>query len=566
MLVAVLLGVVAYQLTRTGLALYSAQGQTEQLQDRLADGDVDGARASAQELAHSARVAHEQTDGLLWRGLSLLPYVGDEVVAVRDLSTALDRVAREAPAGIDVLADVAGGGLRTDEGGVDLDVVSSLGLPLQRIGAAADSASRTVAWVEPDDLAWPLAGRAAEFLEALEQLRAGTEAGSTAVEVLPELLGAEGPRTYLLIVQNNAEIRSTGGLPGSMSLLHVRDGRVRLGIQGGVVEFQGPDGPYAELLPGEAEVFGDLLVRDNRDSGFTPDFPRAASLWLGHAEAHLDQRLDGVLSLDPVTLAQVLRATGPLEAGGEELTAETAVSQLLFEPYARFEDPLRQDAFFRGVARGLFDGLLQAEGDQTELVRVVAEAAAQRRLLFWTPQAEVQEQIEGFSIAGALPRDTGRPEVGFYLDDSTEYKIDYFLRHRAEITSVGCTDDDRQVVQARLLLKSQVPEPVSELPPYVVGDGSKAPPGDIKLLLRIFAPQGGELTAMEVDGEETSVSQAVTYDREVTQKTVQLEPGQSMEVVVRFVGAPGELGDPRVQWTPGIEWGPSEAVAASVCE
>ncbi len=44
---------------------------------------------------------------------------------------------------------------------------------------------------------------------------------------MPAFLGADGDRNYLYVFQNNAEVRSTGGLPGNISLVHASDGRVR---------------------------------------------------------------------------------------------------------------------------------------------------------------------------------------------------------------------------------------------------------------------------------------------------------------------------------------------------
>lgn len=559
--------VLAYQVTRTALSLRDAETASERLQSQLTNGDVAGARASAEELQRSAGTAHRHSDGALWRVATWLPWVGDDAAAVRDLSAALDQVAGAASDGVDVLSTVSQGGVRTADGGVDLGVVESLREPLTRLRDASQRATRLVADVEPGELVGPLSGRAQGFLDRLESLRTGSTGAATAAEVLPDLLGGDGARRYLLVVQNNAEIRSTGGLPGSVSELTADAGRVQLGAQGSAGDFQGPEGSYGELLPGEREVFGTLLVRDFRDAGFSPDFPRASELWLRHAEAARGRTYDGVLSLDPVTLAQVLRATGPIQAAGEELRPDTAVRQLLYEPYARFEDPARQDLFFQAAASGILDALLQAEGDQTELVRVLAEATSQRRLQFWTPDAAVQDRLDGFAVAGALPRSEERPEVGFYLDDATEAKVQYFGRHDAQIASLGCRGDGgRQLVEARMTLTSEVPEPVDDLPAYVTGNGSKAPRGDSRMLLRMFAPEGGRLTGLEIDGEPARVSQREVYDRQVSQRIIQLAPGQEMEVAAQFEGAPGATDFPRLQWTPSIAWGPTQDVANSRCE
>jgi Protein of unknown function (DUF4012) len=70
-------------------------------------------------------------------------------------------------------------------------------------------------------------------LDSLDPAALTTATAARAVRLLPPMLGANGPREYLLLVQNNAEQRATGGIPGSVALLRAVDGAVTVGAHRG---------------------------------------------------------------------------------------------------------------------------------------------------------------------------------------------------------------------------------------------------------------------------------------------------------------------------------------------
>ena len=72
-------------------------------------------------------------------------------------------------------------------------------------------------------------------------------ASATAFDLLPEMLGKDGPRRYLLLIQNNAEIRATGGIPGSIAVLRSDHGKITMGFQGGPSDLGAFVKPAAKL-------------------------------------------------------------------------------------------------------------------------------------------------------------------------------------------------------------------------------------------------------------------------------------------------------------------------------
>ena len=70
------------------------------------------------------------------------------------------------------------------------------------------------------------------------------------------MLGADGPRTYLMLFQNNAELRATGGIPGSFATITARNGKISLGRQGDAGTIGRFDAPPIPLTPDERALFG----------------------------------------------------------------------------------------------------------------------------------------------------------------------------------------------------------------------------------------------------------------------------------------------------------------------
>jgi hypothetical protein len=568
LLLVVGLGVLAYQAVRTGLALRQAEAEATTLRTTLADGDLDAAETASDRLAARTEVAREQSDGVLWAAATYVPLVGDDVRAVRQLSSALDELAgRAAGPALAAARTVAQNPLRGDDGAFDVSTARALQTPLAEASAAAGRAAADLREVDPAGLIGPLRPRAAEFKEQVTQLDAALSVGTTATELLPAMLGAEGERTYLLVVQNNAEVRATGGLPGSISVLRARGDRHGLAEQGSAADFGPPDSPpAARLSADETRLLGADMATDFRDTNFTPDFPRAASLMATMADRRLDDPVDGVVSIDPVALAGVLKGTGPIEAAGTRLDAGNVVRRLLFDPYQQLAGDREHNAYFRATSAAIFDALLRGSIDERTVLAELAAGVQQRRLLVWSKRPEEQQALEAAGLAGALPDDrSDRPDVGFYLNSGTQAKIQYFLRYDGRVRSLGCDAGGRQVVQARFRLRSDVPTPVSQLDPYVSGLGDEADQGVNLVNLAMYAPTGGRLTALQVDGAAARVASGKIDDRGVAVLPIELKPGESAEVVADFTTRRGQDGAPRMQWTPGMASGPTQDVAPSRC-
>ncbi|HEY6934313.1 MAG TPA: DUF4012 domain-containing protein, partial [Marmoricola sp.] len=217
--VVVAAGILGLQVFGAVTALTAARSQAHTLEGQLRDGDLAGARATTLRLRDSAARAERRTGGPLWWAAARLPVVGPTFGAVRTAARSLDLVARDAvPAANRVGAAVEQGALAPRRGAVTLPLLRLLAPPVHRAAAALDTADAALAAVEPRDLLGPVQGTFAHLQAQVATARGAADAVDTSLQVLPGMLGADGPRTWLLLVQNNAEIRATGGMAGSWAV------------------------------------------------------------------------------------------------------------------------------------------------------------------------------------------------------------------------------------------------------------------------------------------------------------------------------------------------------------
>ncbi|MFO7669353.1 MAG: DUF4012 domain-containing protein, partial [Bacteroidales bacterium] len=129
------------------------------------------------------------------------------------------------------------------------------------------------------------------------------------------VLGMEGPRRYLIIGQNNFELRATGGFMGSLGIATVDQGRI---VDLDYRRSYDWDNPRREKVqPPLAYVrymrFGAWFIRD---ANFSPDFPTAAQTIQMFWQLDGHPPVDGIVALDLYALQALLTAIGPVTVPG----------------------------------------------------------------------------------------------------------------------------------------------------------------------------------------------------------------------------------------------------------
>ena len=562
-----LVGFTGYQALKAKTALEAAASDFSTLGDQLKSGDQAGARRTLAEAQAHASDARSSTSGPGWWLSARLPEIGPNVRAVRTVSEVADDIAQG------VLPDVVATShtldpqaLKPVDGRIRLEPLRRSAPAVARAATRLRAESARADAIATDDLAPQIAAPVRDLQAKAGDASDLADRASLAVRLLPPMLGGEGERRYLFLFQNNAEIRASGGIPGSFATLTADNGRLRLGRQDDASTLGSFKRPPTPLTAEEKELFGDAIGTFPQDVNFTPDFPRTARLIDGMYRARGGDQLDGVVSVDPVALSHVLTGTGPVDTvGGQVLTTDNAVQLLLSSVYADIPDPAQQNVFFNAVARDVFGAVSSGQGDPRAVLRSLATSASERRLLVWSSHPAEQALLHPTALAGALEtKPSDHPSVGVYFNAARPYKLDYYLDYDTSVASTSCRGR-RQALTVTVDLSSRVPKAVRSLPEYVAPRTPQYGRGEIVTTVYVYVPVGGTVRGLSVDGQEQQTSQYTLEGRTLVARTVALKPGASSTVKVRLLGGKGQTGTPALRVTPGVRSTGVGAVQNSAC-
>jgi uncharacterized protein DUF4012 len=542
-----------------------------QLHRQLQQVDPAAARTLAQ-LQAETRAARADANDPIWRVGTHLPAAGDDLAAVRAVATAVDDLAEHGLPPFVATAGLLGPrSFLPTNGRIDL---TSLKRAAPRL-AEADTAVRRVAGlvdaIAVDGLTAPV--RAAVIGLRAELRRATRAAGlaTRAATLLPPMLGADGSRTYLVLLQNLAEVRATGGMPGAFVVIRADRGQVTIsdqGTAGGLGKFAAP---VLALSPADRALYTDKPAVFPADINFTPHFPTTGALAREMYRRRSGVTVDGVFATDPVALSYLLTALGPVPVpGGEPLTAATAVSFLLSRIYAEGVSPKRQDEYFAAAARATFQALVSRPLAPSALLGALARAAGERRLLLWSTHSEENAVLADTVLAGVLPASDGvDPTVGVFLNDGSGAKLGYYLVHRVELAvTPTCRGDGRREITLRVTLGSTAPE--SGLSASVLGLGLSGHPYTLRTNVSLYSPTGGSIVTVRLDRVERPFGANRDRRRAVGVVTVDLPPGRERTLnVTMLTGVPtdgyGPTVTPRLRTTPGVVPWPESVVSGTGC-
>ncbi|MBO3086651.1 DUF4012 domain-containing protein [Cellulomonas fengjieae] len=520
-------GWLVYRGLQASEALLSARTVLSDLQTELEQGRTDQLESRLPQVQEDLATARRASSDPVWRAAEVLPLLGPNLTAVRVVSASLDDVTRDALPAVVMLNDaLAAPEARSADGRLDLAPFVAAG---PRIVVAADTArtaQAAVARIETDRLVGAVAGPVGQLTDGLDRVSGALDAGAQVATLLPPMLGADGPRTYLLVSLNSAELRSAGGIVGAFAVLRAEDGAVTLTDQRSTMDLGGIDASILPLTDEELVVDTDRIGRWVQDAVITPDFPRSAELLAARWERDMGQHVDGVIAADPVAVRYLLEATGPVtEPGGSTIGSEDVLRVLLSDSYLQIPDPAAVDAFYAGVAATIFRAVGSGQGDPHALVTALARAGSEGRLRLWSAHPQEQDTLVSTTLGAAFLTGDFPDATGVFLNDGTAGKLDYYLTTTVTVEDLRCTGEDPSAT-VRLDLDYRPPADVASLPAYVTGPArAGVPVGTLSTNVTVYAPVGAPLQSLGRGEGFVSGTTATAAGRRVQVVTSRLAPG-----------------------------------------
>ncbi|MFE9126073.1 DUF4012 domain-containing protein [Streptomyces sp. NPDC007148] len=497
---------------------------------------------AARSAAEHAERAHRLTAGPAWYVAAHLPFVGGPFETVRGAAEVLDRLGgRVLPAALRTVDRVT-----ADAGGSHINLAE-----LRRAVPDLEEASQqaALARVEADRLprrTWlhSVDHARGQLLAGLKRVAPVMENAAVGARLLPPMLGEGGPRRYLLVFQNPAEARGTGGMPGAYAVLTADKGRLAL-PQFGRDTDMATARPTIDMGAEFAAMYAQYdSVKTWPNSNMSPHFPYAARIWSAAWHAKSRQRVDGVLSLDPGALSALLAAVGPARlADGTSVTAANVVDLTERTNYAMYPDPVRRKAFLLDVARACAGRLLTAAGDaqrRPALLRGLYEVLHSGRMTVWSAHADEQQELNARPVGGSVPQGPGT-YAGLVVNNAGGTKLDYYLDRSLEWSPGRCTADGREVTVKAVLTNRA---PVTGLPLYVTdrldNPAHAARRGDNRLLVSYFATAGAGLVQARLDGKAAPSAQGTERGHPVYTFDVEVPRGTSRTLTLHLLEPPSD--------------------------
>jgi UDP-N-acetylmuramyl pentapeptide phosphotransferase/UDP-N-acetylglucosamine-1-phosphate transferase len=375
-----------------------------------------------------------------------------------------------------------------------------------------------------------------ETLAALAQGSRDAHSAAAVLSLLPQALGVETSRVWLVGAENTAELRGRGGYLGAFGVVTADRGKLTLGsflptsnLPSLSTAFVGADVPveYQSHYRG----LGGLDAWPNLN--MSPNFPSAGRLLLSRLAASGGPTAGGVVVLDPTALAYLIGATGPIQVAGlpELLTAGNVVEWSLNRIYV-FDaaDNKQRKATLADVAQAAWRRVLSGGVDPLRLAQAVGRAARENHLLVYSTDPVEQAAFAAVGITGAV-----QETLGDYLMVLTqnlgENKMDYYLQR--DVAYRGQVDTDGSV-EAQVEVTVHNTAPTSAALTEEVGGARphlKLAPGMNRSYLSVYAPAQASLEGVSIDGEPTTnFDDALELGKRFFATTVEVGPGESKSV------------------------------------
>lgn len=540
----------------------TALEQVNELKGQITSGDYEGAQASAQELSAIAAEMSAETSTPIWNMAAKVPVYGGDVEKVRTLAVVFQDLADNALIPVtEELSGLSFSAIVGTEGKIDVDALVGLTNALSNV---SDVINRNAITVENlgeaklDQVKEPLARVQAQMSE----LNALAQGALKITPVLSQMLGADGTtRNYLIVAVTPAEMRAGGGFAGSTGMMYVTDGKLEMGefeSFGGLVP--GED-YYASVTDEEIRAFGSHMQNRPDNANVTPNFPRAAVLYKEFWEKIKEQRVDGVVSIDPVFLQRVLALTGGVEiSNGWTVDGDNAAELLLNKIYLEYTRDTYgtnyggyTDSLFSEVAKSAFSKFITNIGKVglANCISLIGQSAQDHRLQVWMANEQEESIIDELGISGAIDTNPTNPVLGVYLNDYTWAKMGWYLDFRTSVDEGTRNADGSTAYHVTTTVHNTMTWADSyTMPEYIAGDNPDARNAcDMFTDILLFPPAGGSISDVQVSTGQTP-TRANVYGFEIATMAFWTNCEETTTITYTVTTAPEALGELLVRTSP----------------
>ena len=314
--------------------------------------------------------------------------------------------------------------------------------------------------------------------------------------VAPEILGHPKEKKYLILFQNDKELRGTGGFITSYAIAKFKSGRL---VEIKNEDIYDLDKRFLSPEPAPEPLRKYLLLSHYpiRDTNLSPDYLVSAQKFESFYNTIPGvEKVDGIIALDTEFVRSLIEFTGPIkvESLGETFSAEDneyGISEVVYqmELYAEkiFTGPDRK-SFIGDLMEEIIDQVLNTPSDKFEaLFKILVDEADEKHIQFYLHNKEAQNLIEKVNYAGRI-----KEYEGDYLTVNNSnfagLKANFFITQKIEQDII--TSEDGTVTKK---ITVTLTNPSNQLVGWLNSN--------YRNWMRVYVPKGSKLVSEETQAD-----------------------------------------------------------------
>ncbi len=410
-----------------------------------------------------------------------------------------------------------------------------LGKARVELAAADDSFSQVSALSQNPNFQKSVPGvlrsRVSELTDKLKSYSKMTDQARSVVTLLPEVVALDGKKSYLVLLQNNMELRPTGGFIGSFASIQFEGGKLK---KLDVNDVYNIDGQLKIHVEPPKEIKDDLGQKDwyLRDSNWEPDFPTSArqAEWFYNQET--GELVQGVVALDISAIDNLLNVIGPLDLAdyNQKITADNLFEQsITHAEQGFFPGSQAKKSFLSALTNQLFNKIFFLPNQNWPgIVQSINRSVEENHLSMYLNNPALFSYLASQGWTGSMVR-----PIDDKVGESNDFlapveanlganKANYYIDRKYTLeTTIGKEGEVQQRFKVNYINRSP---------------SDTWPAGKYKNRMRIYLPFGTKLNqALWGETEITSqVSTFIDYGRTGFSLLLELDPKASKTLVVDY--------------------------------
>jgi len=398
-----------------------------------------------------------------------------------------------------------------------LDTLDKIQPNLDKIGEKLDSAQAEIDKVNPKRYPQSLFGKkikekVVSLIDTIDGTAQTVKEVKPIISHLKPILGVDEPKDYLLLFQNDAELRPTGGFLTAYATLSVQNGKFSTSNSHDIYTLDNRFGNRLKAPDPILNYHKNVFNWHLRDMNLSPDFKVSMDTFLTNYEkVEGTGKFDGVIAVDTKVLVDLLKVLGPIGVGGfgtfsAENDKRCDCPQVFYELERYADQPvtgLKEER--KGIIGPLMHSiLLNAMGSPRKqwplFMNVIFTNIAEKHLLFYFFDENIQKTMEALNASGRIKEYDGDY---LHVNDSNfaGAKSNMFIKESFDQQIEIATDG---TITKTLTIDYKNPAPPSNCN---LEAGELCLNGLYRDWIRVYVPKGSEL--IEVKGSEI---QAKTYE------------------------------------------------------